>query len=169
MNEENFNYFRSAVLNCPAYIEPLLDFGCAINEDYGDRESEISWLEGAVDPPHVLAKIVIRQLVKMKHQNLQISEKILKDILDNEKFNEFWNKCEAEVKIIKEKDGFYNLLVSKDLNDLAEVADLKANLNIFRTNEHKAAFPIYADYLNKQIRKGEEFVINSVIRMQSRF
>lgn len=143
-----------------ASIQLLLDYGLAINDDYGsEKESLIEWALHGDDSEgtNILhAKIITRDMVKRKFRDLPISAKNMEGIANNAELSGFWNQCEQEIERMKTNSAVYNLFLAQTSYQLAVLSKHRKLTRLINSNGHKTEFPIYADHLEEQYRKGHE-------------
>jgi ankyrin repeat protein len=119
-----------------------------------------------------IAEILKRHMVKLKTANLYVSEKNLLFMsyhhwldnpgwdLDWPSVSDFQKKCEEEIARMKSEKvsnanvSFYDIL-TKDISQLAMYAGNESVVQIFRSDDYKIKFPIYASMINSNFRKGE--------------
>jgi len=107
----------------------------------------------------IIAEILKCRIIKMKIVNLFVSEENLRSISSDEK-SDFQNECEEETASVKSEKvsnanvSFYDIL-TKDIGQLAMYAGNENIVQIYRSDDYKVKFPIYASLINSNFRKGE--------------
>lgn len=96
----------------------------------------------------------------MKSQNVHVSEEDLKIIESNQQLKSYQEQCEREIEEMKKEvlEGstitFYHFLTLRDLDQLAAVARNESVLKVFKSDVCATKFPLYADSLKYQMKKG---------------
>lgn len=104
------------------------------------------------------AKIIVRHIVKLMANKLFVNETYLKTINANLKLKHYYIRCETEMKnenIYNTNVSFYNILM-KGKHQLSIYARNESIVEAFESTKYAEMFPIYADVLQYQFRKGQE-------------
>jgi ankyrin repeat protein len=124
------------------------------DDDYYDHGRDIRACENIV----VIFK---RHIVKLKTANLYVCKKNLLSISNNNGISDFQNECQEEIARMKSEKvsnttvSFYDIL-TRGVNQLAKYAGNESIVQIFRSDDYKIKFPIYASMMNCNFRKGEK-------------
>ncbi|XP_076290222.1 uncharacterized protein LOC143213811 [Lasioglossum baleicum] len=100
-------------------------------------------------------KLLKQHIAKMKAGGLHISERNLLGISNDDEINNFLNKCEAEIEIMKSEKidnscaSFYDILT----NNTSQLAKNKSIVRALRSNDYKTKFPIYASMIDSRFRR----------------
>jgi ankyrin repeat protein len=123
------------------------------DDDYDDDDRGFCACE-------IIAEILKSHVVKMKTANLFVSKANLLSINSNYKLSDYQNECEKEIASMKNEKfsnvnvSFYDIL-TKDICQLAVYAGNESIVQILRSDDYKVKFPIYANMINCNFRKGE--------------
>lgn len=104
--------------------------------------------------------LITRHIVKLQLEGIPIYPSTEKHIKSNKKLVNHQNSCMLEVDLLKSEmigDStvyFYDLFSSKDSNRLAAYARNKDILQVFKSDKVEKKFPIYAETLRYQLKKG---------------
>jgi hypothetical protein len=104
----------------------------------------------------IVAENLKRHMVKMKTANLYLCEK---NLLSVSYFSNFQKECEKEIVSMKSemvsdaKVTFYDIL-TKGESQLAMYAGNESIVQILRSDDYKIRFPIYANMISSNFRKG---------------
>lgn len=156
-------YLMLVPLFSPACTEPFMDHGYTFDNNFITPKGIIYWL-ATLEKKKLHAKVAIRQIFKMKCQNLNVYDENLRVIQSNSELKDFWNKCDEEVNRMKDHHDIFNLFVSKNSTVLGNLASKKEVVQVFASNQHKTMFPIYAEYLKEQLEKGLNWELTSLLR-----
>lgn len=145
-----------------AAAKVLLEHGADFNSknSRGECLMEIGFEKTFSSKVKSVIKVIVRHLVKMKSEDVFVSEDNLRVIEGDERLKSFQDRCESEIEEMKKEvlEGstisFYHFLTLKNLNQLAAVAGNEDVLKVLKSDVCKTKFPLYADLLKYQMRKG---------------
>lgn len=163
-----------------AKVKLLLEYGADIREENRDGKTVVAiafetnpaFLYQSY-PEQLLCRILVRHAVKMYSENNDnnISENILNYIRNHCKLTsgdestkgeltKFALKCENEIEMMKEEKlngtgtTFYDVLTSKNLNQLANYTRNENATKVLDSNEYQCMFACYGSLLKNQFRRG---------------
>lgn len=146
-------------------FQALLDYQVNVNRYVDGKGHRSPMIKAAYIIPYASldfgnAKVIIKQLVKMKHKNLEVEEVNWTIIQREGLFRAFHSECEIEIEKLKKakvlKDSLYTYfdVLTSSFNRLANITKKEATVQVFKLNDYKKRFPIYHPQLHAQVRRG---------------
>lgn len=139
-------------------VKRLLDAGANVNSLLED-DSYSLWEFFTLSSVHL---VLVKHIVKMKHLQLEVDERILTFINSSEALSKIYKTCDREIQDLKKEmfDGTYSSFFDVLTKNVSQLVSFVRNKNVVNELREKGEFeewfPMYGSAVTEQLSMGME-------------